>query len=72
MTIHEGRNRQIRRMCETVGVKLIELKRIYFGPISLGPLKERSYRELTKKEVELLRAAATQKAASGDKSPDHI
>ncbi|MGI8419596.1 MAG: pseudouridine synthase [Candidatus Levyibacteriota bacterium] len=58
MTIHEGRNRQIRRMCETVGVKLLELKRIKFGPINLD-IKVWKYRELTKKELNALRKATT-------------
>lgn len=51
MTIHEGRNRQIRRMCETVGITLLELQRIKFGPIGLGQLKEGTYRELTTDEI---------------------
>ena len=57
VTIHEGKNRQIRRMCETVGVKLLDLKRISFGPLGLGSLKPGKYRELTQKEIELLRKA---------------
>jgi pseudouridine synthase len=55
MTIHEGRNRQIRRMCETVGVSLTELQRVKFGPLEIGSLKEGKFRELTKKEVQQLR-----------------
>ena len=51
MTLHEGRNRQIRRMCETVGVKLLDLERIAFGPIPLGRLKLGTYRKLTENEV---------------------
>jgi 23S rRNA pseudouridine2605 synthase len=56
MTIHEGRNRQIRRMCETVGIKLLELQRIKFGPLSLGNLSSGKFRELTKREIILLHA----------------
>lgn len=55
ITLHEGRNRQIRRMCETVGINLLELERIMFGPIPLGNLKVGKYRELTKKEIEILK-----------------
>jgi len=55
MIIHEGRNRQIRRMCETVGIHLLELQRTKFGPISLGELKEGEYRALTEKEISLLK-----------------
>ncbi len=60
MKIHEGRNRQIRRMCETVDAKLLELQRVMFGPIRLSNLKEGAYRELTKKEIETLREATKQ------------
>jgi 23S rRNA pseudouridine2605 synthase len=58
VTIHEGRNRQIRRMCETVGVQLLELKRIKFGPITLGNVREGKFRELTKEEIISLKKAA--------------
>jgi len=61
MAIHEGRNRQIRRMCEAVKLHLIALERIKFGPITLGDLKEGRYRELTDKEVSMLRKAAVKK-----------
>lgn len=62
MTIHEGRNRQIRRMCETVGLHLIDLERIKFGPLSLANLKTGKYRTLTMEEVRLLRSVANKKA----------
>lgn len=55
MTIYEGRNRQIRRMCKTVGIHLLELQRKKFGPIDLGNLKEGEYRKLSEKEIELLK-----------------
>lgn len=55
MKIHEGRNRQIRRMCETVGITLLELQRIRFGPLGLGGLKEGQFRELSKEEVQALK-----------------
>ena len=58
ITLHEGRNRQIRRMCETVGVKLLELERIKFGPIERGSLKEGRYRVLTPLEIQALKKAA--------------
>lgn len=60
MTIHEGRNRQIRRMCDTVGIQLLELKRIAFGPISIGKLKEGQYRNLTQNEITLLKRRSAQ------------
>lgn len=61
MTIHEGRNRQIRRMCETVGVNLRELQRIKFGQLTIGQLRVGDYRELTKKEIESLKNDALNK-----------
>ena len=50
MTIYEGRNRQIRRMCEYLGYRVIRLKRIRILNISLGSLPCGQYRELTPKE----------------------
>jgi 23S rRNA pseudouridine2605 synthase len=58
MTIHEGRNRQIRRMCETVGIKLIELDRVKFGPLDKGSLKPGKFRALSPQDIQLLRNAA--------------
>lgn len=55
MTIHEGRNRQIRRMCETVGLKLVELDRIQFGPIQKRGLEVGKWRLLTLEELKSLR-----------------
>ena len=46
MTIHEGRNRQIRKMCEAVGLEVARLKRTAIGPVKLGMLKPGEYREL--------------------------
>lgn len=57
MTIHEGRNRQIRRMCETVGIKLLELQRIKFGSLALGNLREGQFRRLTESEISSLKKA---------------
>jgi 23S rRNA pseudouridine2605 synthase len=59
ITIHEGRNRQIRRMCETVGIELQDLDRIKFGPIEKGNLGIGKYRELKETEIQALRKAAT-------------
>ncbi len=55
LTIHEGRNRQIRRMCETLGLELIDLQRIVFGPFKLEKLKLGESRKLTEKEIKLLK-----------------
>jgi 23S rRNA pseudouridine2605 synthase len=56
LTIHEGKNRQVRRMCETVGHPVIKLQRIQLGFLTLGALKPGEYRNLTATEVEKLRA----------------
>lgn len=52
--IHEGRNRQVRRMCEAVGLPVERLVRKSVGPLYLGRLRLGSYRELTVKEVQAL------------------
>lgn len=52
ITIHEGRNRQIRKMCETAGPKLTRLKRISEGSITLGELPPGKWRYLNKEELQ--------------------
>jgi 23S rRNA pseudouridine2605 synthase len=56
LTIHEGRNRQVRRMCEAVGHRVLELRRTGFGPLRLGALAPGAHRRLKPAEVERLRA----------------
>ena len=51
ITIHEGRNRQVRKMVEAVGHEVGMLRRVRFGPLSLGDLKRGQWRELTQEEV---------------------
>ncbi len=51
ITIHEGRNHQVRRMLAKVGLELIELKRISIGSLELGELSYGKYRELTANEI---------------------
>ena len=58
LTIHEGRKRQVKRMCEHVGHPVKRLERIRFGPLELGDLGLGSYRELGAEEVERLAAAS--------------
>lgn len=58
ITITEGRNRQIRRMCEAVGLEVARLKRMSVGPVRLGMLQPGKWRELKKSEVIALRNAA--------------
>jgi 23S rRNA pseudouridine2605 synthase len=54
ITIKEGRNRQIRRMCEALERDIGELQRIQFGPLELGHLKEGSARKLSPQEIDKL------------------
>lgn len=56
--LYEGRNRQIRKMCEEVGLEVARLKRTAIGSIKLGMLKQGAYRELTEDEVRKLMIAA--------------
>jgi len=57
ITIREGRNRQIRRMCQAVGHPVLALRRIRFGPLQLGSLSPGQYRALTKEEIISLKKA---------------
>lgn len=57
ITIHEGRKRQVRRMCAAVGLEVVDLIRTRFGPLDLGGLKEGAYRPLREDEVRALRGA---------------
>jgi 23S rRNA pseudouridine2605 synthase len=57
LTIHEGRKRQVRRMCEAVGHPVVALERVAFGPLRLGRLGPGEHRRLTRAEVEALRRA---------------
>lgn len=57
MVIKEGRNRQIRKMCDSVGLEVARLKRTMVGPVKLGMLKPGEYRELTSEELRALRTA---------------
>lgn len=54
IVIHEGRNRQVRRMCAMAGMKVHRLKRISEGKVSLGDLPVGKWRYLTQEEVTLL------------------
>jgi 23S rRNA pseudouridine2605 synthase len=58
LTIHEGRNRQVRRMCAAVGHPVLELQRTRFGPLRLDGLAPGAHRLLSPREVERLRALA--------------
>lgn len=55
ITIHEGRNRQVRKMFKAVGNNVQELQRVAIGKIPLGRLSEGHYRKLTREEIEYLK-----------------
>lgn len=57
MELYEGRNRQIRKMCEKAGLEVIKLKRIAIGRIELGNLKPGCWRKLTGAQIEYLKNA---------------
>ena len=57
LVIHEGRNRQVRRMCEAVGYPVRRLHRTAYGPLELGTLAPGRWRPLTAEEVAALRSA---------------
>ena len=66
VTLHEGRNRQIRRMCSAVGLQVVRLRRSAEGPVKLGMLQPGEYRELKKSEINALRNAAMKSAGKGE------
>lgn len=51
VTIHEGRNRQVRRMCEVVSLSVVRLRRVRYGSLEIGALKPGQFRYLTDAEV---------------------
>ncbi|MBE5779338.1 MAG: rRNA pseudouridine synthase [Clostridiales bacterium] len=55
ITIHEGRNRQVRKMVEQIGHEVVMLRRIRFGPIKLGELPRGQWRKLTNEELDALK-----------------
>jgi len=57
--IYEGRNRQIRKMCDALGLEVARLKRTQIGSVKLGMLKQGDWRNLTEEEVHKLTVAAS-------------
>jgi 23S rRNA pseudouridine2605 synthase len=68
IVMHEGKKRQVRRMCEAVGHPVKALERIAFGPLRLGPLEPGKARRLKAAEVEALRKAGVS-APAGSRTP---
>ena len=58
LTLREGRNRQVRRMCEAIGHRVLALSRIQFGPLRDPRLEPGAFRELTAGEIAKLRVSA--------------
>lgn len=58
ITLLEGRNRQIRKMCEAIGHPVVSLKRVAVGPVALGDLPKGQWRYLTEEEAATLKTAA--------------
>ena len=67
ITLHEGRNRQVRRMCATVGHSVRRLTRVRMGPITLGELRPGQWRDLTPRELDKLKATAKKDGHEGTK-----
>ena len=65
VAVHEGRFRQVRRMCEAVGLEVTGLHRVGYGPLRLGPLARGMYRELSEDEVGRLRSESARPGGTG-------
>jgi len=70
ISIHEGRNRQVRRMLETLGYKVVRLKRVEYARIGLEGLKPGEWRYLSPEELDMSRKLATPKPVVIHKSPE--
>jgi 23S rRNA pseudouridine2605 synthase len=72
VAIHEGRNRQVRRMCETVSLSVVRLKRIRYGSLMLGTLRAGQFRYLTEAEVKQLADFPVEASSTGrPQRPEH-
>ena len=69
VTIREGRNRQVRKMCDAIGHPVTDLTRVAIGPLRDARLKVGSWRELTAEEVRRLRAASAVKVRQKERGP---
>ena len=70
--IHEGRNRQVRRMLDSIGYPPLRLRRVAVGPLELGHLSSGDYRQLTPKEVSALyQASAPERQESREHTGRH-
>jgi 23S rRNA pseudouridine2605 synthase/16S rRNA pseudouridine516 synthase len=67
VVLHEGRTRQVRKMCEAVGHPVVRLRRVRVGPIRLGALGPGEFRNLTREEVRQLERAAAPETGGASK-----
>jgi 23S rRNA pseudouridine2605 synthase len=65
LVLHEGRKRQVKRMCAAVGLPVTHLHRPRYGGLELGELAPGEWRELSRREIERLRATTTRAARPG-------
>ena len=74
ITIYEGKNRQVRRMCEALGLEVARLRRVSVGPVKLGMLAPGKWRELTPVEISAIRNAIkiSPEKAAGDKTEKQL
>ena len=61
-TLSEGRNRQIRKMCDQVGLRIISLQRVRIGPLRIGKMKPGDWRELHKNDIDALTRGAASRS----------
>lgn len=71
ITVREGRNREVRKMCDAIGHPVRQLTRVAIGPIRDGRLKVGYWRDLTRDEVERLRKAAARTHAARANHKEH-
>ena len=69
IALHEGRNRQVRRMCEAVGHPVVRLRRVRIGPITDDDIRPGEFRDLAEREVAALKRAVS--GAGRERTPTH-